>query len=95
MISGLTSAFVVGQSKLVGGTTTDIVAVANDDIQVQLWIGSEDRLPRLSWLTFTHMTQKPRRMAEFSDWKLDGPVDQTPPNVGNATKIEFARPDAK
>jgi hypothetical protein len=94
MIEGLTSAFVIGQSSIVGATTTDIVAVANDNVQAQIWIGAEDKLPRLSWLTFTHASQKPRRMAEFADWKLDGSVDTVPPDVQGARKIEFARPDA-
>ncbi len=94
MIEGLTSAFVMGQSKVVGGATTDVVALANDHVQVQLWIGADDKLPRLMWLTLTHNAQKPRRMTEFSDWKLGEPVDMTPPKAEGAEKIEFARPDA-
>ena len=34
---GLKVAFVVGQSKVVGDTTTDVIAVANDTVQGQLW----------------------------------------------------------
>ena len=94
LIDGLTSAFVIGQSKLVGGTTTDMVAIANDNVQVQMWIGSDDKLPRQLWLTFTHAPQKPLRMTEFSDWKLDQPIDMTPPDTQSAEKIDFARPDA-
>ena len=94
MIEGLTSAFVIGQSKLVGGTTTDMVALANDHVQAQIWIGSDDKLPRQLWLTLTHAPQKPLRMTEFSDWKLDQPIDMTPPNTQSAEKIDFARPDA-
>jgi hypothetical protein len=94
MIEGLTSAFVIGQSKIVGATTTDIVAVTNDNVQIQIWIGADDKLPRLSWLTFAHAPQKPRRMAEFSNWRLDGTADTTPPKAEGALKIEFARPDA-
>ena len=93
LIDGLTSAFVIGQSKLVGGTTTDMVAIANDNVQVQMWIGSDDKLPRQLWLTFTHAPQKPLRMTEFSDWKLDQPIDMTPPDTQSAEKIDFARPD--
>ena len=53
LVEGLTSAFVIGQSKLVGGTTTDMVAIANDHVQVQMWIGSDDKLPRQLWLTLS------------------------------------------
>ena len=94
LIDGLTSAFVIGQSKLVGGTTTDMVALANDHVQVQVWIGSDDKLPRQLWLTFTHAPQKPLRMTEFSDWKLDQPIEMMPPNTQSAATIDFGRADA-
>ncbi len=94
LIDGLTSAFVIGQSKLVGGVTTDMVALANDNVQVQVWIGSDDKLPRQLWLTFTHAPQKPLRMTEFSDWKLDQPIVMTPPDTQSAEKIDFGRADA-
>src|SRR5208283_2604244 len=42
---GLNSAFYVGQSKVVAGTTTDLVAITADNIQAELWIGTEDHLP--------------------------------------------------
>ena len=34
------SAFYVGQSVVVGGTTTDIVAVTGGGVQAELWIGA-------------------------------------------------------
>src|SRR5262245_1435299 len=40
---GLAVAFYIGQSKEVGGTTTDMVAFAHDDVLVQVWIRSEER----------------------------------------------------
>src|SRR5215471_9172840 len=51
---GLNSAFYVGQSKLIGGTTTDMVAVAGDNIQAELWIGAADHLPRLVRVVYPH-----------------------------------------
>ena len=45
---GLILAFYIGQSKVVGGTTTDMVAYADNDVFVQIWIGAEDRLPRMA-----------------------------------------------
>ena len=43
---GLKHAFYIGQSHVVGGTTTDMVAIADDQVFAQLWIGAEDKLPR-------------------------------------------------
>jgi hypothetical protein len=42
---GLKAAFYIGQSRVVGDTTTDIVAYVSDDVFVQIWIGAEDKLP--------------------------------------------------
>ena len=43
---GLKVAFYIGQSGIVGGTTTDMVAYVTGDVFVQIWIGAEDKLPR-------------------------------------------------
>ena len=43
---GLKLAFYIGQSRVVGGTTTDIVAIVNNWVFEQIWIGAEDKLPR-------------------------------------------------
>src|ERR1700676_2833499 len=44
---GLRVAFYIGQSVVVGGTTTDMVAYANDNVFLQIWIGADDHLPRM------------------------------------------------
>ncbi|MGH7154077.1 MAG: DUF2092 domain-containing protein, partial [Acetobacteraceae bacterium] len=41
---GLTSAFVVGQSHIVGDTITDMIAITNDNVQAEIWIGVNDGL---------------------------------------------------
>jgi hypothetical protein len=66
----LTSAFVMGKSKVVAGVETDIVVITNDAIQAQIWIGAKDRLPRLAWITPLKGQQKPRNVVEFTNWKL-------------------------
>jgi len=90
----LTSAFVVGQSKAVGGTTTDIVAIANPDFQAQLWIGAKDRLPRLVWINPTNGKTKSRSMIEFSNWLLDTPKLNLAraPGAAKAGRIKFEKP---
>jgi hypothetical protein len=94
---GLQSAFVIGQSVAVGDAVTDVVALANKNVQAQIWIGAADHLPRLVWLTPTEAAGKPRSMMEFSDWKLNvptTPADFTSPAIAQASKIEMAVPAA-
>ena len=95
---GLTSAFVMGQSTVVGGVTTDIIAIANKNVQAQIWIGAKDHLPRLAWLTPTQAKDKPRSMLEFSNWRLGAPLSASAfshaSHSKKAGRIKFARPDA-
>lgn len=65
---GMNSAFYVGQSKVVGGTTTDIVAVAGDNVQAELWIGADDHLPRLVRVVYPHEPAHALYQTEYSDW---------------------------
>jgi hypothetical protein len=69
------TAFVIGQSEIVGGVTTDVVAITDGRMQWQLWIGTDDKLPRLIWSTPADMPPKPRVMVAFSNWRTGGAVD--------------------
>ncbi|HMK89690.1 MAG TPA: DUF2092 domain-containing protein [Methylocystis sp.] len=94
----LASAFVVGQSKQVDTTTTDIVAIANPDFQAQLWIGAEDHLPRLVWINPAPTQDKPRNMVEFTNWKVNGVSASEPFRSAAATKaprMGVARPSGE
>jgi hypothetical protein len=71
---GLKLAFYMGQSKVVGGTTTDMVVVANDTVQAQIWIGAEDKLPRMVRATYFDEPGNYRHQVEFSQWLLDQPI---------------------
>lgn len=93
---GLRLAFYIGQSKVVGGTTTDMIAFQLDHVFVQLWVGAEDKLPRLIRAVYRSDPSMLRHQAEFSDWKLDVPVAAdafTVSNAAQAMRIGFARPD--
>lgn len=97
LTAGLNSAFVIGTSELVGDTTTNMVAIANDELEAQLWIGTDDKLPRLIWISPTGASEKSRRAIAFSDWKLDAPLAADvfkPSDVGDAKEVSFATPDA-
>jgi hypothetical protein len=94
---GLTTAFYIGQSKVVDGTTTDMVAYVTGDVFVQIWIGAEDKLPRRIYAIYLNDRARLRHVLELSDWQLNTtmPVDMfTPPDLSGATRIAFARPDA-
>jgi hypothetical protein len=94
MAEGLTLAYYVGQSQVVAGTTTDMVAYVDDGVFIQLWIGSEDKLPRMVRAIFLDDPDHLRSEVEFSNWQLDlnvPPDAFSPPNAAvNAKRIPFA-----
>ena len=47
MSDGMKLAYYIGQSKVIGGTTTDMVAYIDHGVFIQAWIGADDKLPRL------------------------------------------------
>lgn len=94
---GLTSAFVVGQSKLVGGTVTNMVAIANDNVKAEIWIGADDGLPRMIRTVYPKEPGEGRTEVQFANWHLDAqvaPAEFTTPHVATSPRMSFARPDA-
>ncbi len=95
---GLELAFYIGQSRVVGGTTTDMVAYVSHGVFAQIWIGAEDKLPRMLRAVFRHDPSRLRHQLELSNWQLDlaVPADAfASSSAGSATRIPFARPDPK
>src|SRR4029434_1854949 len=70
---GLKLAFYIGQSQIVGGTTTDMIAYANEDVFVQMWVGAEDKLPRMLRAVFSQDPARMRHQMELSNWQLYTP----------------------
>ena len=68
---GLTQAFYMGQSRMVAGTTTDMVGIVNNWVFEQIWIGAEDKLPRRARAVFLGDPVGLRHEIEFSDWQID------------------------
>jgi len=88
-------AFYIGQSKVIGGTTTDMVAYADSDVFVQVWVGTEDKLPRMVRAVYRADRARLRNQLEISDWKLDFDLPGeafAPVNASGAMPIEFSRP---
>ena len=92
---GLRVAFYMGQSHAVGGTATDIVVVANDAVQAQIWIGAEDHLPRMYRATYFDEPGNYRHTVTFSNWSLDAPMAPgvfTSERAAKAPRMQFAAP---
>jgi hypothetical protein len=95
---GLELAFVVGQSHVVGGTTTDIVAIVAGRAFEQIWIGTDDKLPRRIRAVYAHDPSRLRHQVDFSNWRVDGEAPAevfTSTGAASAKRIPFARPDPK
>jgi len=94
---GLKVAFYIGQSSVVGNTTTDMVAYITGDVFVQVWIGTVDKLPRRIYAVYLNDPARLRHVLALSDWVLDPPIPAdtfTPANIAGAAQIAFERPDA-
>ncbi|MDR3530589.1 MAG: DUF2092 domain-containing protein [Rhodopila sp.] len=94
---GLTSAFVVGQSHVIGDTITDIVAISNANVQAEIWIGINDGLPRMIRAVYPKDPTQARYEIQFSNWRLNPPMkdaDFTSALALKAPRMDFARPDA-
>ena len=95
---GLILAFYIGQSHVVGGTTTDMIAYANNNVFAQVWIGAEDKLPRMIRAVYRTDLAHLRHQLEWSNWQLDidVPADAfASTKAAGANPIAFARPDAE
>jgi hypothetical protein len=94
---GLTLAFYIGQSQVVDGTTTDMVAYETHGAFVQIWIGAKDKLPRMARAIYRDDPAQLRHGVMFSNWKLNAAI---PVNsfrslkAKSANHIPFDRPDA-
>lgn len=96
MTERLVRAFYVGQSEIVGGTKTDIVAVVGAAVFIQVWIGADDKLPRKMRAIYKGDRQQLRHDMDLSNWQLDPATDAdafVSSKAAGATKVEFARPD--
>jgi len=98
MAPGLQHAYYVGQSRVVGGTTTDIVAYAGDGVFVEVWVGTEDKLPRVIHAIYLDDPDWLRHNLLLSDWQIDAPVSADAFTTSKATEakhMQFAHPHAE
>jgi hypothetical protein len=93
---GLKVAFYIGQSNVVGNTTTDMIAYVTGGVFVQMWIGAQDKLPRRIDAVYLDDSAGLRHVLDLSDWRLDAATtadDFVLAKAGDAPHIAFARPD--
>jgi hypothetical protein len=95
MTPGLKLAYYIGQSHVVGETITDMVAYIDNGAFIEIWIGVEDKLPRLIHAVYLDDPAQLRHNLLLSDWQLDlaVPADAfAPANASGAKHIPFAHP---
>jgi hypothetical protein len=95
MSEGMNLAYYIGQSKVVGGTTTDMVAYTDHGVFIEAWIGAEDKLPRLLHATYLEDPDRLRHTLVLSDWQLDAAVSSdtfASAKAASANPMPFAHP---
>ncbi|HTS94125.1 MAG TPA: DUF2092 domain-containing protein [Stellaceae bacterium] len=97
LTEGTILAFYIGPSGVVGGVKTEMVAWANKDVFLQVWIGADDKLPRRIRAIYSADPLALRNDMELSDWQLDPTI---PPEAfvseraKSAPRITFSHPAA-
>jgi hypothetical protein len=89
-------AFYIGQSHIVAGTTTDVVAYDTGGVFIQAWIGADDKLPRLLRAIYADDPLQIRHNLVLSNWQLDPPTPADAfinAKASNAKRIPFASPN--
>jgi hypothetical protein len=104
MTDGAILAFYIGPSAVVGGVKTDMLAWANKDVFLQIWIGVDDRLPRRIRAVYAADPLRLRHELELSNWQLDAPIAadtfasqkaQAAPRIAFASPVAAAPPGMK
>ena len=95
MTEGAILAYYIGPSSVVGGVKTDMVAWANKDVHLQIWIGADDKLPRRVRAMYSADPLALRHQVDFSDWQIDPAVSPdtfSNAKIATAGHMDFAAP---
>jgi hypothetical protein len=95
LTDGAVLAFYVGPSGMVGGTKTEMVAWANGDVFLQIWIGTDDKLPRRVRAVYRTDPLSLRHELDLSNWLIDQAVPAasfTSEKAKSAQAMKFDRP---
>ena len=91
LTDGTILAFYIGPSQMVGGVKTDMLAWANPDVFLQIWIGADDKLPRRIRAVYSADPAQLRHQMDLSNWQLDAAV---PAEAFTSEKAKSAKPIA-
>lgn len=94
LTADLVNAVYVGTS-MIGTVKTEHLVFTNKTVEWQIWIGAEDKLPRLVNATYLDDVSEPSYTVEFKNWELNTPVPAdtfTFNNASKAAKIDFRNP---
>ena len=97
MTNKVLHAFYIGSSGAVGGVPTEAVAWATNDVFIQMWVGTEDKLPRRIRAMFAADPLKLRHDMQLSNWQLDvthAADTFASAKAQGAPRIPFAKPAA-
>jgi hypothetical protein len=89
LTNGATLAFYIGPSGVVGGVKTDMVAWANDDVFLQIWIGADDKLPHRVRAVYSADPLRLRHEMDITNWRIDPVIA---PGVFTSAKALAAKP---
>ena len=92
---GMKSAFYVGQSTVVGGVKTDMIALTLGHAQGEMWIGVDDHLPRMIRTNYPNEPGRASYETDYSDWRLGAAIDASAFTSGKAAaakRIAFQPP---
>jgi hypothetical protein len=94
MTKGLQNAMVVGTSTI-DGVEAQHLLVHGQQVDWEVWIGTEDRLPRMVSITDKGDARKPTQIVQLSDWALDAALPDGAfafAAPADATKVPFRDP---
>jgi len=97
MADGMQQAFYMGQSRIVGGTTTDMVGIVTNGVFEQIWIGAEDKLPRRLRAVYLDDPAQLRHDMELSNWKVNPAAPAgafASKKAAKAHSMPFVHPDS-
>lgn len=95
LTDGAILAFYIGPSSVIAGVKTEILAWANKDVFLQIWIGADDRLPRRIRAVFAADPLQLRHELEITNWQLDPAVSPdtfVSQKAQSAGRMAFAAP---
>ena len=97
LTEGAILAFYIGPSGIVGGVKTDMVAWANKDVFLQIWIGADDKLPRRVRAMYSADPLGLRHELDLLDWQLDPSIPTeafSSEKAKSAPRMAFSHPAA-